>query len=390
MDRLCPVRYSASVQSVDGRPLVFGPLEKELQRGRSYKVRLGANESNFGPSPRSLSRLPAGISSIGRYGDPTNAELRRALADKWHLAPQNFLIGEGIEGLLELFARCLLDPGDTLVISRGTYPTIRKYARSCGAKILDVPYSPSGAVEVAGLIAASIEHEAKVLYLANPDNPTGAVLSKDELQMLCREIPASTVLLIDEAYAEYAAPRHVPEGVLGQNIVRLRTFSKAYGLAGARVGYGIACEDVLENVERLRQRYGVSTLAQELALGALEDEAFLAQVVHANAMGRAMYMDAACDAGIGALASQANFVAFDFGGFAAGDVALGFFESNDLLVARPTEASLGRYVRITVGLPEECNFVTELLRTLPDGARWMHGMDEMERRRSIGAGSKIT
>lgn len=347
---------------LDISPPFVGPKELERRRGRPYKARLGANECLFGVSPAAIRVMAERGHEVALYSDPANKELRDALAAVWHRPLAHIVVAEGIEGLLGLFVRACVDSGDVAVTSRGAYPSFDYYVHGCGGRLVHVPYLASGSNDLDGLADAARRHDAKLLYLANPDNPTGGLLPPSEIRALIERMPAGCLLLLDEAYAEFAAAdRVLPTEASWPNLVRMRTFSKLYGLAGARVGYALADPELVEALDRIRQHFAVSKLSQEMALAALEDHAFIAGVLARTAEGREHYRALAERIGFTTLPSAANFVAFDFGDAGRAKAVADWLEDHDVFVRRPTDAPLDRLIRITVGPPEASAYLTEVL-----------------------------
>ncbi|MDQ3802666.1 MAG: aminotransferase class I/II-fold pyridoxal phosphate-dependent enzyme [Acidobacteriota bacterium] len=347
-------------------PPFLGPKEIERRRGRPYKARLGLNECLFGFPPAALKVLVEHGHESALYNDPTHRELRDALASVWRRPPAHLVVAEGIEGLLGLFVRACVDVNDVAITSRGGYPSFDFYVQGCGGRLVHVPYLPSGSNNLEGLAAAARRSDAKLLYLANPDNPTAGVLPPSEIEALIERLPPGCLLLLDEAYAEFAAADCLlPSEASWPNLVRLRTFSKLYGLAGARVGYALADPALVEALDRIRQHFAVSKLSQEMALAALFDHAFVAEVLARTAEGREHYRALAEGIGITTLPSAANFVAFDFGDARHAKAVADWLEEHDVFVRRPTDEPLDRLIRITVGPPEARAYLAEVLLAAP-------------------------
>ncbi|RKH68637.1 aminotransferase class I/II-fold pyridoxal phosphate-dependent enzyme [Corallococcus llansteffanensis] len=340
----------------------LGPWELERRRGRPFKARLGANECLFGVSPAALRVLSSRGAEIALYSDPVNKALRDSIAGACGLSRDCVVIAEGIEGLLGLFARAFIDPGDVAVNSRGGYPSFDYYVRGCGGRLVHQPYLQSGHNDIDGLLDAARRHDAKLLYLANPDNPTGTLAGPTEIKRLLDGLPAGCVLLLDEAYVEFADPSAVlPTNETRSNLIRLRTFSKAYGLAGARVGYALAEPGLLAQVERIRHHFGVSKLSQEMAHAAFEDRDFLGRVVAETAKGIEDYKALAARLGVTTLPGSGNFVAFDFGDARTAKAVATRLDAHDILVRHVVEPPLDRLIRITVGPQEARAYLTEIL-----------------------------
>ncbi|NUQ73096.1 MAG: aminotransferase class I/II-fold pyridoxal phosphate-dependent enzyme [Polyangiaceae bacterium] len=357
-----PIAFAKLIAGLDITSPFVGAWELERRRGRPYKARLGANECLFGASPAAMAVLTARGPETALYCDPTHTELRDAIALAFGLSRRHVVVAEGIEGLLGLFTRALLDPGDVAVTSQGGYPSFDFYVRGCGGKLVHIPYLSSGKNDLEGLIDAARRHRAKLVYLANPDNPTGSNIGSQDLRRALDRLPGETLLLLDEAYAELAAPdEQLPKDEIRPGLVRLRTFSKIYGLAGARVGYAVADPAILGPLERIRQHFAVSKLSQEMALAAIEDHEFVESVLAQTAQGREHYAAIAARIGAKTLPSSASFVAFDFGDAERAKLVAGWLEDHDIFVRRVPDPPLDRLVRITVGPPEARAYLTEVL-----------------------------
>lgn len=354
--------FTRLVSGLDIRQPFPGRRELERRRGRPYKARLGANECLFGVSPAAMQVLTSGGGELAFYCDPTHRALRQVVANVWCRPCEHIVVAEGIEGLLGLFVRAFIEANDVAVTSFGGYPSFDYYVRGCGGRLVYQPYLESGTNDLGALLAAVYRHRAKLVYLANPDNPTGSMASPAEVRQLLDDLPENCVLLLDEAYVEFAAPEDVlPREEAPPNLVRLRTFSKAYGLAGARIGYAVVYPDIVVALERIRQHFAVSQLSEEMAVAAFGDDAFVADVVAQTADGREQYSVLAKRIGIESLPSSANFVAFDFGDASRAKAVADWLDDDDIFVRRPTTPPLDRLIRITVGPPGARAYLAEVL-----------------------------
>lgn len=340
-----------------------GPRELERRRGRPYKARLGSNECLFGASPAAMRVLAERGRETALYADPTHTELRDALGAAWNRTRAHLVVAEGIEGLLGLFVRACIDPGDVAVTSLGGYPSFDYYVRGCGGRLVHVPYLPPGYNDAAALAEAARRHAAKLVYCANPDNPAGTVIPPSSLRELIKGLPEDCLFLLDEAYAEFApesAPL-LPKDFASPALVRLRTFSKLYGLAGARVGYALADPAIVGALDSIRQHFAVSKLSQEMALAAFDDHAFVSEVLARTAEGREHYYALARELHVSTLPSAANFVTFDFGDAQRARHVADWLEDHDIFVRRPPDAPLDRLIRITVGPAEARGYLSDVL-----------------------------
>ncbi|RYE75181.1 MAG: aminotransferase class I/II-fold pyridoxal phosphate-dependent enzyme, partial [Hyphomicrobiales bacterium] len=262
--------FSPLARSLPASIPFVGPEALERQAGTAFKARLGANESVFGPSPAAIEAMRAAASESWAYGDPEQAELKAALAAHHGLKPENITVGEGIDGLLGLLVQLATEPGDAVLTSRGAYPTFNYHVAGHGAVLDMVPYRdarPEIAEDIDALIERARETRPRLLYFANPDNPTGSWHSAEAVGRLIAETPEETILVLDEAYCDFAPASALPPiDLLRPNLLRFRTFSKAYGMAGVRVGYAIGEAGSIRQFDKVRNHFGVSRIAQAGAL----------------------------------------------------------------------------------------------------------------------------
>ena len=330
------------------RPFV-APEELARRVGVSDVIRLGANESAFGPSPRALAAMRDEVARTSWYGDPESIELREALAARHGCAIGNLCVGAGIDDLLGLVVRAYLAPGDVTVAALGTYPTYAYHVRGYGAELASVPYERDGTIPLDALADLARARDARVVYLANPDNPSGSFAHRDDVAALRDAMPPRCLLVLDEAYADFvpAAERLAPE--IDPRVVRMRTFSKAYGLAGARVAYAIAAPEVVDAFDKIRLQFGTPRVAQTGALASLADDAFVARIVEETARGRDEYRALGAALGIATLPSRTNFVCFEIGTAARADAAIARLLHLGIFVRKPVAPPLDGFVRVTVG-----------------------------------------
>jgi histidinol-phosphate aminotransferase len=331
-----------------------GPETLERRRGRPFRLRLGANESAFGVSPRAKAAMAAELDGVSWYCDPEHFDLRGRLASPLGLARENIVIGEGIDGLLGVIVRAFVDPGEAVVTSAGAYPTFNYHVIGYGGRLVFVPYTPDSRNDLDALVETARREDAKLLYLANPDNPTGSFLPGDTVDQALARLPDGCLLVLDEAYAEFAPPDRLPSVAPDDpRVIRLRTFSKAHGMAGLRIGYGIAAPEIVAAFDKIRLHFGVGRLSQVAALASLDDPDFAAGVVREVAKGRRDYEALGRALQLGTLPSLTNFVAFDLESAGASDRMVVLLDERDVFVRKPGVAPLDRFVRVTVGTAEE-------------------------------------
>ncbi len=351
-DRPETIEAIAAVPIVESLPRsqpFVGPEELARRVGRTTLVRLGANESAFGPSPRALAAMRDALADVSFYGDPEVLDVRAALAAKHGCAVQEIAIGSGIDDVLGLIVRAYLAPGDVTVATRGSYPTYVYHVNGFGARLETVDYAGDGTVPLAALAAKARETGARVVYLANPDNPSGTFAERDAIETFVASLPSDALLVLDEAYGDFVARETLLRDGVHPRVVRTRTFSKAYGMAGARIGYAIAPARTVATFDKLRHHFGINRIAQRGALAALGDPAYVADVVAEVERGRAEYVALAARLGCGALVSHTNFVCIDLGSRARAEAMVEALLRRGIFVRKPGLPPLDGFIRVTVG-----------------------------------------
>ncbi|KIN73247.1 Histidinol-phosphate aminotransferase [Sulfitobacter guttiformis KCTC 32187] len=287
------------------------------------------------------------------YGDPESFDLRMALAAHHGCSPDNIMVGEGIDGLLGYLVRMFVATGDAVVTSAGAYPTFNYHVAGFGGTLHTVPYV-NDREDPASLFAKAAEVDAKLVYLANPDNPMGTVHSGAEIARALDALPAGTLLVLDEAYVECAPEcTALSLPVDDPRVIRMRTFSKVYGLAGARVGYAIGHPDLITAFHKVRNHFGMNRAAQAGALAALEDQPYLAQVQDQIVQARDRISQIARSCGLTPIPSATNFVTIDCGRDAVfAKAVLDGLIAQGIFVRMPFIAPQNRCIRISCGTPE--------------------------------------
>ncbi|MCO5159836.1 MAG: pyridoxal phosphate-dependent aminotransferase [Mesorhizobium sp.] len=355
-------RLTALADSLPATVPFVGPETQERQRGRPFRARIGANENGFGASPRVADAMAAAAREMWKYCDPENFELRGLIAAHHGVAPDNIAIGEGIDGLLGLVVRLFVEPGQPVVTSLGAYPTFNYHVAGFGGRLVTAPYRDDRE-DIEALLDAVKRENAPLVYLANPDNPMGTWWEGSELQHFIEALPETTLLVLDEAYTEMApASSRPPLDVARPNVLRMRTFSKAYGLAGMRCGYAIGETETIRAFDKVRNHFGMSRMTQVAAAAAIQDQDWLGQVLGHIADGRRRIEAIAADSGLAALPSATNFVTLDCGG--DGAYAMKVMQSliaRDVFVRKPMAPGLDRCIRVSCGPePELAIFAAEL------------------------------
>ncbi|MBY6138979.1 pyridoxal phosphate-dependent aminotransferase [Leisingera daeponensis] len=359
-------RYTPLAQSLPATVPFVGPETQERARGHAFAARLGANENIFGPSPKAIEAMAAAAADIWKYGDAQSHDLRHALAAHHGVAPEHILVGEGIDGLLGYLVRLLVGPGDAVVTSLGAYPTFNYHVAGFGGVIHTVPYKDDRE-DYEALFAKAAEVDARIVYLANPDNPMGSWHRGAEIAAALDHLPEGCLLLLDEAYVECA-----PEGTAApvsaddRRVIRMRTFSKAYAMAGARAGYAIGHPELISAFNKVRNHFGMNRAAQAGALAALQDQDWLAEVLAKIAEARGRIAKIAEDNGLRALPSATNFVAIDCGRDGAfAKAVLETLVDQGIFVRMPFAAPQNRCIRVSCGPAAELDaFAAALPRAL--------------------------
>ena len=327
-----------------------GPEALERKTGTVFKARIGANESTFGPSPMARVAMERAAAETWKYCDPENHDLKEALALHLDVPRNNVVVGEGIDGLQGYLVRLVVGVGDAVVTSLGAYPTFNFHVKGYGGALHTVPYK-GDYEDIDALIAKAHEVKAKLLYFANPDNPMGTWRHAKEVAAMVDRLPEGCLLLLDEAYADLAPRGVIPDiPVNTHNVIRMRTFSKAYGLAGARVGYAFGPSHLIQAFDKVRNHFGMTRISQAGALAALADMPYFKQVQTMVADSRDHIARIAADNGLTTVPSATNFVAMDCG--RDGDYARGVLAELiklGIFVRMPAVAPLDRCIRVSCG-----------------------------------------
>ena len=347
-----------------------GPEALERQRGCAFSARIGANESVFGPSPKVVEAIRAAATEAWMYGDPECFELRHALAASLGVAADEVVVGEGIDGLLGYAVRLYVGPGDRVVTSDGAYPTFNYHVAGFGGDLVKVPYVEDRE-DPESLLRAARESGSKMIYFANPDNPMGSWHLREAVEALIEGLPDGCLLILDEAYVEFAPEEALlPIDVSDPRVIRMRTFSKAHGLAGMRVGYAFGQREVIRGFEKIRNHFGMSRVSQAAAMAALSDPDWVTEVRSRVAAARDRIGRIVGANGLVALPSATNFVTVDCGSDAA--FAKGVLDqlgARDVFIRMPFAAPGNRCIRISAGRDADLDRLEEALPEALEAAR---------------------
>ncbi|HEY7929397.1 MAG TPA: histidinol-phosphate transaminase [Steroidobacteraceae bacterium] len=338
---------------VPGKPLA--ELEREL--GIEDSIKLASNENPHGPSPAVLEAMRAAVDEVWLYPDGSCHALKRALSQSLGVSMSMLTIGNGSNDLLVLLGEAFLTPATSAVYSQYAFAVYPLVIGAIGAQAIEVPALPAGTAMARGhdlaALRAAIRPDTRLVFIANPNNPTGTWLEAAELEAFVRALPATTLVVLDAAYQEYAQAKGLPDTLdwahRHANLVQVRTFSKAYGLAGARIGYAISHPEVAEVLNRLRAPFNVNSLAQAGALAALNDAAYMQRSVQATMRELTRVTQAIRALGLPVGPSAANFVLVQVGARAP-QIYQALLERG--VIVRPlANYALPAHLRITIGLP---------------------------------------
>jgi len=362
---LAPLYIRAIAAYQPGKPI--SELEREL--GISGIVKLASNENPLGCSPLAVAAMHEAIKTIALYPDGNGFELKDALSKRYGVAHDRMILGNGSNDMLELAARAFLAVGDKAAYSAHAFAVYPLATQAVGATGISVPAINFGH-DLEAMLKVAVEQQAKLVFIANPNNPTGTFLGEAELLGFLRALPPLILVVLDEAYNEYLPEECRYDSVSWlkdfPNLIISRTFSKAYGLAGLRVGYAFADVQVADMMNRVRQPFNVNSMAQAAAVAALQDEAFVAQTHALNQRGMEQITQGLSKLGLEFIPSYGNFISFKIGN--------GMKVYRRLLelgvIVRPIAGyDMPDYLRVSIGLESENEkFLSALKQILGEAA----------------------
>jgi histidinol-phosphate aminotransferase len=343
-------------------------LEREL--GIADIIKLASNENPLGPSRVVIESITGQLAELARYPDGSAYQLKDKLQAKLGIDPAMVTVGNGSNDVLELVARVFLGPGLESIVSEHSFVVYPLVTKSLGAELIVIPAIDFG--QDLNATRAAISDRTRVIFIANPNNPTGTWVDKQSLLSFLDAVPEKVLVVLDEAYAEYVAEPDYPNGLElvddYPNLIVTRTFSKAYGLAGLRMGYSVSHPDIADLMNRVRQPFNVNAMSLAAALVALDDEAYLKESVRVNNEGMKMLTNACDQLGLGYIPSVGNFLTIDFGCDAM-PIYDGLLQEG--VIVRPIGVyGLPNHLRVTVGLPlENKRFIDSLKKLLGAGVK---------------------
>jgi histidinol-phosphate aminotransferase len=347
-----------------GKPIDELAREKNLKR----ISKIASNENPLGPSPYAIREMTNTLWDVHRYPDMHAFRLKQSLCELYHLKKENIVLGNGSEGIMGYIVRAFLQPSDEVVTSENTFIGFLILAKSVGSKLVQVPRLPNYKYDVEKM-AKAITPNTRILYIANPDNPTGTYITRQEFDYLMEHVPSHTIVILDEAYFEFAIQTwDYPDSMNYRydNVITLRTFSKAYGLAGTRCGYGFGHDYLISNLHKVKLPFEPSLVAQNGAYGALQDYPHLKRTLENNQARYVELWDFLTRHEFNPIPSVTNFISFKTGSEAA---SMHLFNEllNEGVIIRPLRANLmPDHVRVSLGTKEEMDhFYTAMEKILP-------------------------
>jgi histidinol-phosphate aminotransferase len=340
------------------------PIEElAREKGLTRISKLASNENPLGPSPFAIREMTNALWDVHRYPDMFAHQLKNSLCELYRLKPQNIILGNGSEGIMGYICRAFLQPNEEVVTSENTFIGFLILAKSVGAKLIQVPRRADYKYDVEAM-AKKITANTKIVYIANPDNPTGTYITKQEFDFLMEHVPAHTIVILDEAYFEFAQGQwDYPDSMTYRydNVLTLRTFSKAYGISGVRCGYGFGHDHLIGNLHKVKLPFEPSLIAQKGAYGALKDYPHLVRTLENNKARYGELFTYLTKHGFKPIPSVTNFITIKTG---SEEASLYLYHEllNHGVIIRPLRANLmPDHVRISLGTKEEMNHFYEAM-----------------------------
>lgn len=339
------------------------PIEElARERGLTKIVKLASNENPLGAPEKVLEAINEVSHRLQFYPDMNSYNLKQKLAEKYNLNHENIILGNGSEGIISYIMRSFVAPGSKIVTSKGTFIGFEILARSVGAELVQTPLTDDMKFDIDAIIRETDEN-TRVIYIANPNNPTGTYINTKEFERLIEGIPKTTLIILDEAYFEFAkdAPDY-PDTMKYRldNILTLRTFSKSYGMAGLRLGYGFGHHDLIVNLHKVKLPFEPSLLAQAAGVAALDCDDHLLKTVENNQRNYTKIFDFLEKNQYAPIASKTNFITFKAENFSE---ALNEYLLNEGVIIRDLKQNgLPNYLRVSIGTDEECDYFIEKMK----------------------------
>ena len=337
-----------------GKPV--SEVAKEL--GLKSVIKLASNESPLGPSPKAREAIRVAIKELSLYPEGSGIRLREAIAKQWRIKPESVILGNGSNEIIELILHAFLNEGEEVITCKPSFLVYPLSVKVCNGKLVEVPLNYY--TFDLDAIAKRITPRTKIIFICNPNNPTGTIVDKEAVDRFMRELPHNVIVVFDEAYVEFANTKRFPRTIKYiKNSVILRTFSKIYGLAGLRIGYGIASSEIIELLHKVRQPFNVNSLAQVAALAALDDETYRHHMISMVSEGKRYFYKEFYKLGLFYVPSEANFVLVKVGD--SNEVFQRLLRKG-IIVRLMAEYELPEFIRVTVGTPYQNRKFIKTLR----------------------------
>ncbi len=346
------------------------PIEElARERGLTNISKLASNENPLGPSPYAIREMTNALWDVHRYPDMHAHEVKSALAHMYKLKKENIILGNGSEGIMGYIARAFIQPGHEILTSENTFIGFYIIARSVGAKLKTIPLTTDYRFNVVE-ISKAINSQTKVIYICNPNNPTGTYITKHEFDYLMKHVPPHVLVILDEAYFEFARGKEdYPDSMdyRYDNVITLRTFSKAYGISGVRIGYGFGHEDLIKNLTKVKLPFEPGVIAQKGALGALGDRPHLNRTLKNNNRRYNECFDFLSKHDFRPVKSVANFICFKTGSEEASRFMFDKLLDHGVIIRMLKANEMPEFVRISLGTKKEMNhFYSAMEAILPE------------------------
>lgn len=358
---ILPRKTLATIQPYSpGKPI--WEVQKEL--GLDRVIKLASNENPLGPSPKAVEAIKTSLSELNRYPDADATALKLAIANEYGVTASQIIPTNGADELITLVSEAFLEPGDEIIVPSPSFSEYDFGAHIMGAKVVPVPFAANFEFDVDAILAAVTE-KTKIIYICTPNNPTGTIMTKSDIEKVLNNVN-DILVVIDGAYSHFADVPEYTEGIefvqAGHPVIVLQTFSKIYGIAGLRVGFGIAPQEIIQSVLKVKEPFNVNALAQAAATAAIGDVEHVRASREANIAGRELFYKTFKDLGLNYTESEANFVLVEVG--PNGEEIYKALMAQGVIVRYGKTWSLPEFIRVSIGTPEENQFFIDVLNGL--------------------------
>ena len=349
----------------DLKPYIPGKPIEEVRRelGIDRIVKLASNENPLGSSPAASRVVEEWSKNMAIYPDGNSTDLKEALSEKLGVDPSQLLFGAGVDQVLEIIAQTYINPGDNAIIGYPSFPRYETVVKVMEGELIEVPLTHDYRMDLEGFLQ-NINDKTKIIWLCNPNNPTGTIITEEEQRNFIQEVPKDILVVLDEAYYEYAIGNHYPDSIKlldeFDNLIILRTFSKVYGLAGLRIGYAIANKDIIAYLNRVRGPFNTSAAAQLAAIAALEDQKFVKDSVSVNNKGKEYLYSAFEEMDLDYIPTHANFLMVKIG--IPSDQVFKALLEKGVIIRSGDIFGMDDWIRVTIGTIDENEIFVQALK----------------------------